>query len=394
MFSFRCKVLSFKKYSIFVIPFLATGCIHDNISDDGVVVSDNVAVITTIQADRSGGAHALITVDEERTVTTEILPTNGSDLAMSASGNSFFRIDRTTASIQKFNADRPGTLVSEFSVAGNEEANPQDILLLNESKAYVFRRESNLVWIVNPSATVEEDYKIGEIDFSAYADPDGNSEPVSGLLVGDKLYVVLQNMEDQGSFVFVPHIAYVAVIDTTTDQQIDIDTLTDGIQAITLPIKNPYYIVYQESLGKIFVQAGGDTWPALDYTGGIAVIDVNDYSVDTLIDDNETTNSISNIAIISDTQAYFISYKNYQDNYLFEFNPSNGDYFAVSLPELDGKDLADIEVDIDGKLWIASFVEKGIYILDPAENEIEGSLIPTVFGPTDIEFVELPQTQE
>ncbi len=381
-----------KSAFVTAVPLFITGCFHDNVSDDGFVLSDNMAVISTIQEDYSGGAHSLITVDEQRYANNVILSTNGSDLAMSASGSSFFRIDRTTSSIQKFNSDRPGTLITEFSVGGGERANPQDILLLNESKAYIFRRGSNIVWIVNPSASTENEFKIGELDFSAYADPDGNSEPVSGVIVDNRLFVVLQNMEDQGSFNIVPSTPHVAVIDTDTDQEIDTDSSVDGIQAIPLPVTNPSKVIYNSTLEKIFIQAAGDNIPELDFTGGIAAVDVNDYSVETLIDDNEVTNSISNIAIVSDTQAYFVSYKDYQDNYLFEFNPSSGDYEALSIQELDGKDLADIEVDINGNLWIASYVEKGVYVLDTSTNEVEGSLISTDLPPYDIEFVNLPKS--
>ena len=267
--------------------------------------------------------------------------------------------------------------------------NPQALVIANDNKAYVMRYNSNKVWIVNPSATTEADYKKtgDELDVSAYADTDGKAEPVNGLIVNGKLYLLLQNIDYNKNY--NPATAHVIVYDVKTDQQ---------LQAITLPIMNPTKMIYNKTLNKIFIQASGDTYPDYDYTGGIATINPDDDSVATLIDDNATTKAIIDIAIVSDKLGYYIGAEVIKDkdsnliylNYLKQFNPSTGAIEPGTISEFDGKDLSDIEVDQNNKLWVASFGESGVYVMDTSTNTIDGSMISTGLPPYNIVFITLP----
>ena len=62
--------------------------------------------------------------------------------------------------ISRFDPIDTSAVDFQFSVNGEETAsNPYDIAFANSNKAYVVRRGSSKVWIINPDATIEDDFK-------------------------------------------------------------------------------------------------------------------------------------------------------------------------------------------------------------------------------------------
>ena len=138
-------------------------------------------------------------------------------------------------SVSAHSASDPSTVIFETSTNDGTDtasSNPHDLVFVDSQKGYLLRYGSPNVWIVNPSATSASEFKIGEIDLSAY-DADGVPEATRAVIVGDRMFVFMQRLE-----LFAPTLpGVVAVIDTTTDTEIDTGSDGDSVSYthLTLP---------------------------------------------------------------------------------------------------------------------------------------------------------------
>lgn len=365
------------------------------------------AVVATVAADYSSAAHSVISVDPvggPRSVRNELLPTGVSDIALSAHGPYFYRIERFQAdNVTKFHMDAPETPIWQFSTNDADEegsSNPHSLVFIDESKAYLLRYGKPTAWIVNPSASGQADFKIGELDLSAYADADGIPEMTGGVVSGSRLFIVLQRLDrEQG---FVPsNTAYVAVFDTTTDAEIDTATENDDdLPGIALPVRNPMGI--QVSGGDVWVYGPGDygaDWAGRDpaYTGGIARIDTLTYETELVVDDGDADDHpyghISGMTLVSVDKGYFVGYAGWGDNTLYAFNPLTGDVAGPANADLTGKNIAGMNAgafaDANGMLWVCNATDAEVAILDPADDRIDET-IDTVLNPVQVVFVSKP----
>ena len=360
------------------------------------------AVVATVAADYGSAAHSVISVDPmggPRSVRNELLPTSVSDIALSAYGQHFYRIERFQAdNVTKFHIDAPETPIWQFSTndPGEEgSSNPLTLIFVDESKAYLLRYGKPTAWIVNPSATSQAGFKIGELDLSAYADADGIPEMSGGAIVDGKLFIVCQRLEN-----FVPvNNAYVAVFDTITDEEIDTAT-SDIIAGIELPIKNPMGM--REIGGGIYVQGSGDMgadWAGRnpEYTGGIVRIDPLTHEVEMVVDDGDADDhpygNISGMAMVSADKGYFVGYAGWGNNTLYAFNPITGDVSGPANDYLTGKSIAGMNAgafaDANGMLWVCNSTDAEVVILNPADDRIDET-ISTVLDPIQVVFVSEP----
>lgn len=269
----------------------------------------------------------------------------------------------------------------------DDSSNPYEMHFVSDSKAYILRYGSPSIWIVDPSVTAsdEENFKIGEINLSAY-DSDGIPNMSAGKIVDGKLYVVMQAMDAS----FIPGDAYMAVIDTTNDTEIDVDS--NPLNGFKLNVKNPVDIdaegdfIYVTGIGRY-----GNSTRDPEYTGGIEKISTVDFSSSLLIDDGDALASpygqISGLSIISDTQAYFTGYESWQSLSLYGFDLSTGTVNPTPVVGYDSVDIRTMEVSSEGYLWvgIGSNDDPLINIVDPSDN----SLVDTIEldrNPSQIKF--------
>lgn len=269
----------------------------------------------------------------------------------------------------------------------DDSSNPYEMHFVSPTKAYILRYGSPSIWIVNPSvsASDEANFKIGEINLSAY-DADGIPEMAAGLIANNKLYVVMQAMDSN----YAPGDAYMAVIDTTTDTEINVDA--NPKNGLALNVKNPVDIdiqgdfIYVTGLGRY---GSGAREP--EYTGGIEKISTLDYTSSLLVDDGDDTTHpyglFNGLVIVSDTQAYFTAYEAWQSVSLYGFNLSTAVVNATPITNYDSVNLSSMELSPEGYLWLglASFSDPSINIVDPIDN----SLVDTISldkNPTKIVF--------
>ncbi len=277
-------------------------------------------------------------------------------------------------------------------------SNPCDLIFAGDEKAYLLRYDTSTAWIINPQATSEAQFKIGEIDLSSYSDQDNCPEMTSGTIVNDKLFILLQRINRDNDW--APEQAYVAVFDINTDSEIDTNIPNpDNVFGIPLPIKNPSAIQYLEENNKIYVQGAGrleNSWENIEaeYSGGIMSINPTTYETSVILDDGTQDDhpygNISGMAICSSTKGYFIGYKEWGDNTLYSFNPTTGEVGGIANESLEGKNIAGMEAgayaDKNGMLWVCNATDAEVVIIDTVDNTIDEKIF-TNLNPQKVAFV-------
>ena len=382
--SFILTVLSV--FSAFAILFIAAEPAQSQVTQS--------AVVATVAADWSSGAHSIISVDPvggPRTVQNDLLPTI-SDITVAAHGKYFYRIEKFNAdNVTKFDINAPDTVIWQYSTMDPDDAvssNPYDLVFASSNKAYLLRYGATTAWIVDPSATTEAEFKIGELDLSAYVDGDGIPEMAGGVIVDQKLFIILQRLEFWASTVT----PYIAVFDITTDTEIDTGILNpDDVLGIPLDIRDPLAIQYLEENDTIYVQGVGSYFP-VEYTGGIVSIDPDTYETAMVLDDGTDANhpygQISGMAIVSATKGYFVGYDGWGDNTLYSFDSATG-VVGSAVAGLENKSIAGMEsgvyMDKNDMLWVCNQTDARVDILNTADDTIDES-VGTDLNPLRVVF--------
>ncbi|MBT6619952.1 MAG: hypothetical protein HOB41_08705, partial [Gemmatimonadetes bacterium] len=189
----------------------------------------------------------------------------------------------------------PRTPVLQFSTGNG--TNPHDIAFVSPSKAYISRYDDTQVLIVNP----QDGSEIGTIDLSAFADVDGAPEMSQMAVVGDRLYIACQLQDRDAGYVPAAQ-GILVVVDTNTDQLVDMDTNTDGVQAWLLTAGNPTSVVAAGNRLVVAEVAGYG-----DMAGGIEVLALaNGTSLGLVISEVALGGDINFLDLASANKAYVI----------------------------------------------------------------------------------------
>ena len=404
MKSSLCKKKSY--FSLVLWALAALTCLMAALPALGDVTQ--TAVVATPAADYSSSAVSVIPVEADngfRTAQNGLLAQSSSDITLSAFENYFYLITRYgSMTVAKVDINAPDTVIWQYSTEGNEtDSNPYQLVFASSEKAYMIRAGSAKIWIVDPSAETEEDFKIGELDLSAYDDGDGLPEMASGVIADGKLFVAMQRLTD---YLPTENKPYIAVFDVETDTEIDTLMGEGGLKGIALETKNPMTLQYLAENDTIYVQCPGAYpygWtfaPEYEDDGGIVAIDIYDYSTTLVLDDGDglgadlTWGTIAGMEIISSTKGYFVGGYAAGENTLYAFNPSadNPDdpgVIAIDDENIQGKSIAGMEsgiyADMNGLLWICNQTDQEVLILDTDTDTVVDS-VDTELNPGKVVF--------
>lgn len=360
--------------------------------------SQSAAIVVTAAADFSVGAHSVISIDAPRSVSNQLLPTASSDLAVSTDGSHFYRIERFFGdNISKLECAAPEIPLWQYrtmddvdEAEGVTSSNPYQLVVVDENRGYLIRYGAATVWIVNPSATSESEFKIGSLDLSHYDESDGVPEAVAAALVGDQLFIAMQRQDTvTDPLQWDPQAGYVAVIDIDDDNEI-VTGQGGALPGIELPIRNLAGIQYVASEQRLYVHATGRLFPQ-EFTGGVVAIDPDDYRVELLLDDGDADDhpwgQINGLAVLSSQQAYFLGYQAWTQISLFRFNPTSGVVQSEPVATLADQDLRTLALDGSGRLWVgrADLESPEVIVIDTADDSIEERL-GTELNPLAIGF--------
>lgn len=381
---------------------LLAACDGGKNADDAPLFTDS-AVIATRAPLFTSGAVSLVSATAPFTARNNVAASATSDLFVRSGGDHYFVVKRfDTNQVLRYAASNPATPVYTYSTQdatdGTVQSNPSDLLIVSDTKAYLLRYGSGKLWIVNPSATTEATFKIGEIDLSAYDTFDGVPEMTAGIVRNGRLYVAMQRLE---SFASVKT-GYIAVIDIATNTEIDTKPTTDGLKGIELPVRDPVSLVGIPGSNNILVLADGGYGGAPDYAqlyeGGIVRIDAAANSATLVFDDGDATTHpfdfFADIATVTSDRAYFIGSTGFgATQTLYRFNP-NTTAAPVAVPGFQAVAMGSLAVDPNGKLWVTrtSDTQPGVSILGftSGAETVDAPLIDTVLTPINIDFITVP----
>lgn len=390
-----------KIQSVFLLATLALAACNDN--DAFVVAADTGVVVGARSAGYDSGAHSVLSVDEPFSASNQLDPSASSDIGVVGGAGHFYRLMRFgTNQISRYAATDPSTPIYTYSTDSTDEAesNPYTIIEASENKAYVLRYGSGKLWIVNPSAANEAQFKIGEIDLSHY-DADGVPEMAAAAYQDGKLYVGMQRLESFNA----SQNSYLAVIDTTTDSEVDTRSATSqsSLLGVDLNVRNVTAVTTVPGSSVILALAAGgyDENFAPKYDGGIVTVDTSNYQTTQIFDDavdrNVAPGQLSSVTV-DNAQRAFVTLNSdfdfalgYSPTSLFAFNPLTGevDNSGNAIAGLADTDLGDVETDALGRVWVArtDSAAPGVTVL-AVDNTVLADLIETVLIPTNIAFIQ------
>ena len=273
------------------------------------------------------------------------------------------------------------TPLTQYSTGNG--SNPHDMAFVSEEKAYISRYGYAELLIVNP---VTGD-SLGAVDLSVFADADGLPEMNQLALYDNYLFVACQRLDRDNGFV-PTDVSVIAVVDVMTDQVVDVDANTAGVQGIVMAGKNPAGAVQQGN--KWFLSAVNTFGDLTD--GGIEVIDlVNLRSEGVVLGETDLGGNLSSLAMVSDDEGYVVvldaSFANAVKRFDLAMQSVSADLSGVS-----GGYIPDLGV-FGRRLYIldqGSFADPasaGVRVYDVKTDALVAGPINTGLPPSGIAFV-------
>ncbi len=302
--------------------------------------------------------------------------------------NKVFVINRYLAdNIQVIDPMLNFATVAQYSVGNG--SNPHDIRLANNRKAYVTRYEWKKLLIVNPYTGDS----LGTIDLSCFADSDGIPEMDRMEIAGNKLFVSLNIINHT---TWLPAGAgKIAVIDVEADTIVDCNPNLQGIQPIVLPFQNPITEIRYEPCSSKLVVGCMSSWG--DLLGGAVSIDPFDFTISTIITEQELNGDIVDVLLTADGKGYAIvlDSRPWPENYarVVAFDPVARivtDTLYIQTSGM-GSSLGTFECNRQGELYLCDrdLTHPGVRIYDTKDNKLI-TKIDVGVPPFDIEFVQIP----
>jgi len=355
------------------------------------VESDFLAFTATRSADYTSGRTDALSLSGGISVTGSYTATT-SDIIVDTDGTSLYEIGRFGLdSITKLDPENTANVTYQYSVNGDETtANPYDIAFVDDSLAYIARYGSSKVWIVNPSAASEEEFKTGELDLTAYDTDVPNVSAV--MIVENRLFVLMEALTGFDA----DKSGYIAVFDTTTNTEIETGQGIAGLKGIALETSNPTALQYNAASDEIMVVGRGnfyesETVAGDPYTGGIEIIDGRSYENSLLLDDGSSENNegfFVNGLTVSLERGYVVTYKNLLST-LRSFNPVTGLLDEEPVATLVDKEITSLAEGPTGKVWVGVGGDNpGFVLVNPADNSISDEVIRTELIPVNVVFID------
>lgn len=368
---------------------LLTAC--DDSKDSPSFESDIQTAIIVNKAFGEGSQIALATVSEPRTLVDGFLDKESSDYTVEVHGEYFYHIGRKDIdTIQRFHIDSPnlGYYPNNGYVLRNDgeatSSNPQDIAFVNDQLAVITFLGKTEAWVVNPEAQTFEDFKIRELDLSAYAFNDGIPDTKNVEIINGRAFISMQQVDfDNG---YSKEQAYVAVFDTNTWEELDTSPEDASTKAIALTIRNPLDLQIADN--QLYVHGMDYS----TYVGGLEVINPDTLASTVLYRDNEETGRIFNLTMVSATQAYAIDYAGWKNNSFKSISINNNEVTITPITGYENTYLTALGTDNANNVWlglgsVAEPVRQAGVQVFTSTGELSGEVLTTELDPDKIIFL-------
>ena len=373
---------------------LLSACTFDD-DDKKTFITDSAAVISTTLYGSGSDIQLVDLASGDYTVSAGLHPSDQSDKTVVGGEQAFYHIGKGTIdTISRYSIDDTAVAKYTYSTKNNAEdasANPYTIVEYSTTKAFLIRYASDKVWVVNPTAETEEEFKIGEIDLSAYNDGGNDPEAFAAVIVSNKLFVGMQRLDGWDRV----RNGTIAVFDVNTLAEIDTAT-NSTTKGIDLGSTNPIKMTYNQSVG-IVVASVGDYNNGTSFESAVEKINPASYAISVLVDDGDDADSnlygaFSNVTLIDANNAYFVAYAGWKNNNLYHFNPTSGAVTGI-VENFDGVNISALATDNNKQAWvgIGDAMNPRIHVL--AADQTEVTEISLIQNPNAIAFATKTVTQ-
>lgn len=343
-----------------------------------------------------GSQIALATVSEPRSLTDGFLVKNDSDYSVEVFGEYFYHIGhKDIDTIQRFHIDSPsqGFYPNDGFVlrdAGEViSSNPQDIAFVNNELAVITFLGKTEAWVVNPSAQTFENFKLRELDLSAYAFNDGIPDAKSVEIINGRAFIAMQQVDFANGY--TKEQAYVAVFDTTTWEELDASPDIEATKALALTIRNP--LDMQILNNQLYVHGMDYS----SYVGGLEVINPSTLTSTVIYRDNQETGRIFSLVMVSTTQAYAIDYAGWKNNSFNTITISNNQVSSITpVAGFENTYLTALGIDGANNVWLGlgsvaasdttAERQPGVQVFTDT-GELSGGVLTTDLDPDKILFL-------
>lgn len=355
---------------------------------------ENQTAIIVNKAFKEGSQIALATVSEPRTLTNGYLDLDASDYTVEVYGEYFYHIGRKDIdTIQRFHIDAPsqGYYPNDGYVLRDSgevtSSNPQDIAFVNDQLAVITFLGKTEAWVVNPSAKSFDDFKIRELDLSAYAFNDGIPDAKSVEIVEGRAFISMQQVDFASTNPkYSKEQAYVAVFDTNTWEEIDATPQDEATKAIPLTIRNPLDLQVVDN--QLYVHGMDYS----TYVGGLEVINPTTLISKVIYRDSEETGRIYSLVMLSATQAYAIDYAGWKNNSFKSITINNDTVTITPVSGYENTYLTALGKDGANNIWlglgsVADPIRQSSVQVFTSAGELSGEVLTTALDPDKIIFL-------
>ncbi|MCB1177140.1 MAG: hypothetical protein KDK36_06125, partial [Leptospiraceae bacterium] len=331
--------------------------------------SERVGIISTDFA--SGGRFSVLNSDLQYSVPNFV--NVHSDAVLRYKNNKVYIINRLNRdNIQVLNPNFG--FLTELEFGTGKGTNPQDIQILNESKAYISLYNSRNLLVVNPG----NGFIINSIDLSSFSETsstgsggiDGLPEMAQMFLYNGKLFLQLQRLDknDVSGFPAPNTHSLLLEIDTSTDKVIN---------AHKTPVPNPVSKIYSINLlgdDYLVMSLAGRLGFISKIDGGIFLFNLRtgQFNNTPILSEAAVGGDILDFVLKSESEGYAFSLDSSFNKYIWKFNPITKEkstlvaFYPSSLGNISG-----LALSKTGKLYIgdSNFETPGVSIYDTNGTE-------------------------
>jgi len=295
----------------------------------------------------------------------------------------------TLYSVERFGCDNvrafnPVTLAlfNQYSVGNG--SNPNDLCVYQPGKAYIARYDTPDIWVVAPASG----FFFRDISLAAFADKDGLPEMNRMVEHAGRVFVSCQRL-DRDNFFSPTDSSLVVVINTATDEPVDVDPVAAGVQGILLPRTNPTTEFATTPEGNFLIGCTG-AYGALD--GAVVRLDPRTLQTSIEVTEAELGGDINDVAIGTGPSGATRAFCVISDA---SFNTKLVSYERTGPPQVTtvhpgtGFVLADAEVNDRDEVWLCDRTASapGVRIFDAVTRaQLTAAPIGTGLPPNDICF--------
>ncbi|MFO0609714.1 MAG: hypothetical protein U0324_41535 [Polyangiales bacterium] len=277
------------------------------------------------------------------------------------------------------------------SDGGSYVVNPYDVEVVAPTRAYVAQLARSSLAVVDPTrdgpAAVTGRIDLAPVRAAADADPSGSPEASELLRVGDRVFVVLQNLS---SFAPVAP-GTLAVVDVRTDALVDVDPAAPGTQPVTLSQRNP--VAATLTPGGRVVVAGAGAQPFMPpnvLDGAIEAIDATTLRpVGMRVTEMALGGDLQGLVMLDETRGWALTYRfvaGGREARVVAFDLATG---AAGATIFTAPDVAAIAKDPAGNVWLLDRTTggAGARVFRPDGTSLTAAPIATGLPPYGVAFV-------